>query len=113
MAARAIASTTKKMQLTQPLDACDKTIGRVLTEIGATRVHRTRSPGQVSYSGLLSVEGQNIEVTVTEPAPGQCQLQFSSRAAAGALEAPAEAGAKALEVFERALKHRAGSALKA
>lgn len=113
MAARTITPTTKTLQLTQPLEACDKMLGRVFTEIGATHVHRTRSSGQVSYSGRLSVEGQDIEVSVTESAPGQCQMKVSSQAAAGMLDVPADAGAKALDVFERALKRQAGSALKA
>lgn len=113
MATRATTANSKTLSLSLPLDACDKMLGRVFTEIGATHVHRTRSSGQVSYAGRLSVEGQDVEVTVTESAPGQCQLQFSSRAATGMLDVPAESGARALEVLERALKRQAGSALKA
>ena len=111
MAARA-STHSKALPLALSLDACDKLIGRVFTEIGATRVHRTRSPGQLSYLGLLSVEGQTLEVTAAEAASGQCELKLSSRAAAGAA-AESDSGNRALEIFERALKRQAGSALKA
>jgi hypothetical protein len=101
------------ISLALTLDVCDKMLERVFTAIGATHIHRTRSPAALSYAGLLSVESQNIEVIVTEPAPGQCQLQFSSRAAAGAQEAPGDPGARVQEIFERALKRQAGPAMKA